>query len=331
MKLRVAVVSVSLVLGMSACGTTSSDRGHHQSPRGTLAGSLLTPRADADASGDLSATKAAAPTASATRVVVAGDIACPPGFPVAKTTCRQGATAALIRTLNPDLVIPLGDEQYETGSLADFQHSYARSWGSLLSRTYPVPGNHEYYTPGASGYYSYFAGRAAPAPGYYRISTNGWQLYLLNSNCNVISCPTEASWLDAEMIAHPTKCSLIAMHHPRFSSGAEHGSSTVVRGLWTVAYNHHADVALSGHDHDYERFARMDPNGSVQPTRGVLEFVAGTGGRSLYPRGATVTGSRYFENTVHGVLELTLASGQFSWSFRDIYGKVHDSGTYHCI
>ena len=76
----------------------------------------------------------------------------------------------------------------------------------------------------------------------------------------------------------------MAMHHPRYSSGLEHGSSTVPRPFWRTAYRHRVDIALAGHDHDYERFARMDGEG-VHRTKGIVSFVSGTGGKSLYHLG----------------------------------------------
>src|SRR4051794_15694798 len=100
--------------------------------------------------------RAAAAPVPVVRVVAAGDIACPPGAAVTPTQCQQGATAALARRLQPELVLPLGDTQYQSSSLLEYQGSYAKSSGALLGRTRPTVGNHEYVTPGARGYYDYF-------------------------------------------------------------------------------------------------------------------------------------------------------------------------------
>ena len=263
------------------------------------------------------------------QVVAVGDIACPPGATVTATTCRQKATAKAAVALAPRRVIALGDEQYQKGGYYGFTHSYAKSWGVLRSITWPVVGNHEYETAGARGYYRYFAKRQPGTPGYYRRALNGWQLYFLNSNCGKIDCAAEKAWLDQEMAAHPSTCSLIAMHHPRFSSGGEHGSSTRMRGFWQVAYKHHADIALSGHDHDYERFDPMSPDGVVQPNRGIQQFVSGGGGRSLYPKGTPVVGSQVFLSRF-GVLELSLRPTGYSWEFRGTSLRVRDSGSATC-
>src|SRR3954469_24782852 len=142
-------------------------------------------------------------------VVAVGDIACPPGKRVTATSCRQRATYRTAAALAPTRVIALGDEQYQNGSYYGFTHSYARSWGKLKRITWPVPGNHEYGTTRARGYFRYFKYRTPAAPGYYRRSLNGWQLYFLNSNCGAISCATERSWLENQLTANPATCAMI--------------------------------------------------------------------------------------------------------------------------
>jgi alkaline phosphatase len=299
-------------LALTACGATS--------------GTTVTGRTPSQ-SADRAALAAAGPAVS---VVAVGDIACPPGKRATATSCRQRATYRTAAALAPTRVIALGDEQYQRGSYYGFTHSYAKSWGNLRKITWPVPGNHEYATAGARGYYRYFKYRTPAGPGYYRRALNGWQLYFLNSNCGAISCATERSWLESQMTAHPASCSMIVFHHPRFSSGAEHGSSRAMKPFWDIAYRHGVTLALSGHDHDYERFAPMTPDGVPDPAKGIRQFVSGGGGRSLYPQGTLVAGSEKFLNTAFGVLQLTLRSNTYDWQFVDTAQQVRDSGTGHC-
>src|SRR5436190_11906673 len=88
---------------------------------------------------------------TAVTVGAAGDIAWSSG---PQTAAQQ--TAALLGQLHPTIVLPLGDEQYKAGALAEFQRSYDLTWGPFGGIAYPVPGNHEYDTRGAAGYRSYF-------------------------------------------------------------------------------------------------------------------------------------------------------------------------------
>ena len=59
-------------------------------------------------------------------------------------------------------VLPLGDIQYENGTLEKFLQSFEPSWGRLKGIMRPVPGNHEYRDPGAKGYFDYFNGIGQP-------------------------------------------------------------------------------------------------------------------------------------------------------------------------
>ena len=178
------------------------------------------------------------------------------------STCRQLATSNTLVRGHYASVLALGDTQYEDGAYEKFVASYDPSWGRVKSITKPAPGNHEYESPGATGYYRYF-GRAAgdPRKGYYSFDVGRWHLIALNSNCSAVGgcgagSPQE-QWLRRDLAAHPAACTLAYWHHPRFSSGL-HGSDSTYTAFWQALYDAGADVVLSGHDHDYERFARAD-------------------------------------------------------------------------
>src|SRR5512132_1962880 len=89
-------------------------------------------------------------------IVAAGDVACP------NRPCdSHRQTARLIGRIGPRAVLALGDNQYDDGALVDYKASYDPTWGRFKGRTHPTPGNHEYHTPGADGYFDYFGARAA--------------------------------------------------------------------------------------------------------------------------------------------------------------------------
>jgi hypothetical protein len=268
------------------------------------------------------------PAVRGVRVVAAGDIACPSGQAVTPTRCQQAATARLAARFRPRYVIPLGDEQYENGRLSDYRGSYARTWGRFTRISRPVPGNHDYHVGGAAGYFAYFQQETSP-PGYYAFNAGQWRIYALNSNCSAVDCGAEAAWLNQDMTANPRACTAIAMHHPRYSSGAQHGDSPEVAPLWQVAVNHHADLALAGHDHEYERFRAMDATGHVT-RRGLVSFVVGTGGKDLYAKGRTHRGSVIFANRRFGVLDLRLGARGYAWRFKTINGRTLDAGVRSC-
>jgi hypothetical protein len=270
----------------------------------------------------------------------AGDIACPPsqnrsdeefGMPNA---CGMNGTAKLLGTIQPDAVLALGDNQYPSGALADFQAVYDDSWGAYRDITFPVPGNHEYGTPAARDYYEYFGERAGePDKGYYSYDLGAWHLIALNSECDKIGgcgrSDPQATWLHQDLAAHPRKCVLAYWHRPRFSSG-NHGNALDLDAYWRMLAAARADLVLSGHDHDYERFMPMNADGKPDP-KGVTEFVAGTGGASHYrfQNPEATSAARIAER--NGVLRLQLTEQAYAWEFMDApNGEVLDSGSGQC-
>jgi hypothetical protein len=101
--------------------------------------------------------------------------------------------------------------------------------------------------------------------------------------------------------------------------------------LWNVLHRHGVELALSGHSHHYERFIPMDANSASAPATGVRQFVVGTGGGELFATPASLRfGSEFYDNTHFGVLELSLAAGDYGWRFVDESGATLDSGGGAC-
>jgi 3',5'-cyclic AMP phosphodiesterase CpdA len=289
------------------------------------AGCAGTPRA-LNTSAPATAAKAAGQRS--TTLLAAGDIA----------SCASDGdeqTAALLDTL-PGTVLTLGDTAYDHGSADEFTRCYLPSWGRFRDRTYPAPGNHDYQTAAASGYYEFFGPRAGqPGKGWYSFDRGRWHLVALNSNCEEVGGCEPGSeqerWLRADLAAHPARCTLAFWHHPRFSSGTTHGSDLAVGGLWLALYEAGAEVVLVGHEHNYERFAPLDPLGEVDQARGVREFVVGTGGKSHYPFGSPLPGSEARNSDSFGLLQLQLRRTGYTWRFMPVQGgSFQDSGTGSC-
>jgi hypothetical protein len=252
-------------------------------------------------------------------IAAAGDIA----------TCgsgQQAATAAVLDSLLPPtlrldtaLVATLGDNAYETGSKEDYAACYHPTWGRHKARTRPAVGNHEYLTAEAGAYFEYFGAAAGdPARGYYSYDHGAWHVVVLNSNCAAVGGCVAGSpqerWLRADLAAHPRPCTLAYWHHPRYSSGAVHGNALFMSDLWQALMDFGVDLALSGHEHVYERFAPLDADGAPHPA-GVRSFVVGTGGRALYRFGPAQPGSQVRDNSSFGVLWLTLRPAGYDWQF----------------
>src|SRR5215218_7052284 len=267
-------------------------------------------------------------------VVAAGDIA----------SCESNgdeATAHLLARIH-GTVLTLGDNAYDEGTAATFRECYGPSWGRYKARTRPAPGNHDYSGGEASigsakGYFAYFRKYAGyPFKGYYSYNLGQWHLISLNSNCaevdHCVSSSPQMRWLKANLAATSDKrCTLAYFHHPRFSSGEEHGSIEEVKPLWDALYAAGVEVVLSGHEHNYERFAPQDPEGRADPERGIREFVVGTGGESHYPIFEPIANSEIHNDHTYGVLKLTLHPKGYEWRFVPAGGWTFtDSGSGWC-
>ncbi len=189
---------------------------------------------------------------------------------------------------------------------------------------------------GAAPYFRYFGQVAGDSErGYYDYRLAAWHVVVLNSNCEEVGGCAAGSpqerWLRATLATQPTACTLAYMHHPRFSSGSEHGSDPTLQPLWQALYDAGADLVLAGHDHHYERFAPKDPGGRLDPARGLRSFVVGTGGNELRGLGALESGSELRQTELHGILKLTLDPGSYSWEFIPEAGRTfQDTGSDRC-
>lgn len=278
--------------------------------------------------GDFSRTDTIALPGTGVTIYAAGDIA----------DCRtQGAanTAALITAgLAADqhaAVLTLGDNTYPEGRPQEFSECYEKTWGQFKSRTYPSPGNHDYYTPGAAGYFGYFAAAAGPGTlGYYSYDLGKWHLVSLNSNLAPAEYQAQLAWLKSDLAQHPHACSLAYWHHPMYSSGG-HGNTERMKEVWQALDSAGVDVVLVAHDHDYERFAPISGGGERDDLRGMRQFVVGTGGAGLTAFGLTSKHSKVLDNSTHGVLRMTLKDIGYEWKFLPVEGgSFTDHGVALC-
>ncbi len=249
-------------------------------------------------------------------------------------------TAAIIDQHPNATVAALGDLAYYAGTPDEFQSCYEPTWGRHKGRTRPAPGNHEYGTPGAAGYFGYFGSNAGPAgKGWYSYDLGTWHVVVLNSNCDApdVDCGPDSEqlqWLRADLAAHPADCTLAYWHHPLFTSGFHAGDENLahVRPFWDVLYEHGADVILNGHDHNYERFYPQTPTGARTSAYGIRQFVVGTGGASLRPPGGPFhPNAEVFDWSSDGLLKLVLGAGTYSWEFlAEPGGSFRDAGANNC-
>jgi hypothetical protein len=256
-------------------------------------------------------------------VLAAGDIA----------DCALDGRLLTARLLErePGAILAIGDLVYPSGRAKDIAACYAPSWGRFRDRTYPVPGNRDYASDRGRPYYAWWGARAGSPHGHYSFDLGAWHLVALNSNLTGAEEAAQRRWLAEDLRASPARCKLAFFHHPIYSSGF-HGATGRLTPLLRTLYEGRVSLALTGHDHHYERFAAMNVRGQAEPLRGIRFFVVGTGGAQLYPAIFDVRGSEIREAGTWGVLKLTLHAADYDWNFLPAgTSQFHDAGHGSCV
>lgn len=244
-------------------------------------------------------------------------------------------TAHLVHRV-PGRVLALGDLVYPTGSTQQFQECYESTWGHFKERTYRVPGNHEYMQKDAAPYFTYWGSQAGEiGRGYYSFDVSGWHIIALNSKIEKEkyegTISAQHAWLQEDWAATKADCILAYWHHPVFSSG-QHPGTPRMKNILRTLYNVGVTVVLTGHAHDYERFALQNPEGVRDRYHGFRQFVVGTGGVPLRPLGKRHKNSEAFRADSYGVLRLDLYSNYYAWKFLPVNeDHPYDTGTGTCV
>jgi hypothetical protein len=163
-------------------------------------------------------------------------------------------------------VLMLGDNLYDD----DYTNEFLMPYKVLLDRGvkfYATIGNHDrdlqiHFKPfnmGDKDRYTFDQGNARFAA--------------LNSNHP--GDPEQIKWLDTAFADAGDKWRICFFHHPLYSSGqhASEGRDVIRPALERALVRNRVNVVFSGHDHLYER---------TRPQQGIVYFVSGGGGRSLY-------------------------------------------------
>lgn len=270
-----------------------------------------------------------------------------PGQPLVVAAVGDGAAGESFETAvvnqiagwNPNLFLYLGDV-YEKGSPSEFFNYYGSAntvFGRFASITNPTVGNHEYsFDSQASGYFNFWD--MGPTRHNYSFDAGGWHFISLDSTSQYngpgtlsTSSPTYA-WLQQDLAADTSPCTLVYYHHPVWNIGPE-GPTTRFSPVWSLLVAHGGVLVLNGHDHDYQRYDRLDTSGNLDPN-GVVEIVAGGGGHSIQQTSPSASGPQPIikEDAHFGALQLLLSPTSATINYWTINNTStpFDTSTFTC-
>ncbi len=240
------------------------------------------------------------------------------------------AVAALVSQFPGNTPMLDGGDDTIDGAYSNYTGCFNLAWGPFKSQIYPAPGNHEYVTAGASGYFQYWGAQAHNPLSYYSFDVGAWHIISLNSIIDTSASSAQVAWLKGDLATHTNQCTLAYWHYPLYSSGG-HGNNISTQPLYQALYDANADVVINGHDHDYERFAPQNANGQVDNARGIIEFVVGTMGAPHSAIGYMKSNSQVFNNNTWGLVQMTLYPSSYVWKFIPVAGSTFtDSGSANC-
>ncbi|HEX5707412.1 MAG TPA: metallophosphoesterase [Pyrinomonadaceae bacterium] len=164
-----------------------------------------------------------------------------------------------------EFVLMLGDNMYGGEKAEDFKEKFENVYKPLLDakvKFYASLGNHD---ESNQRFYELFNMNGEE---YYRFEKGGISFYALNSN---YMDKRQLKWLEETLAKDTSKWKIAFFHHPPYSSGGKHGSSTSLRKIVEPVFlKYGVDVVLAGHEHFYER---------IKPQKGIYYFISGAGGK----------------------------------------------------
>lgn len=253
------------------------------------------------------------------RVVAVGDGA--DGGP------REAQVVDRISAMGLNLLAYTGDV-YERGSPDEFDNWYGGTtgYGRFRDITNPVIGNHEYLTPGAAGYFDYWDN----VPRYYSYDVAGWHVAAIDSSVEFDQLrrgTAQYDWLAADLGANRAHCTMVYMHHPRWSV-AQGGGRVGLGQVWALMADRRVTLAVAGHAHSYERWLPLNRTGAPAPG-GVTQLVAGAGGHEIVA--GVLTDARLASTkAVSGALRLDLGAEDASFAYVGADGAEYDAGAVGC-
>jgi hypothetical protein len=214
-----------------------------------------------------------------------------------------------------DFVLTVGDNLYGAERPQDFKSKFEDPYKKMLDagvKFYASLGNHDAraqrsYKPfnmDGKLYYTLKPGKESV------------RFFLLDSTYPV---PEQIDWLEKELKGSDEDWKIAVFHHPLYSSGGRHGSDLKLRQILEPLFiKYNVSVALTGHDHFYER---------IKPQHGIAHFVVGSGGQLAagdIDKNSNITAKGFDTDQAFLAVEISGDTMYFNAVSRE--GRIVDSG-----
>ena len=233
----------------------------------------------------------------------------------------QDAVLAQLGRVEFDLALLAGDVAYPNGRLREYEENVFAVYGPLMASApfFPASGNHDYMTDDGGPFRQVFAlpdnGGRAGRERWYSTSWGGVHLVVLDTEK---IGEAQETWLEADLAAAAGARWTIALFHKApFTSGELGPDQAVKDSLVPILARHHAQLVITGHEHDYER---------REPVDGVTYVVTGGGGRGTRRITSRAQGSAFAEQVAHFVYLVVTDDAIRLWAI-DGSGQTFDTAT----
>jgi hypothetical protein len=215
-------------------------------------------------------------------------------------------------------VLMTGDNIYGADTAAEMKRKFEEPYAALLAKDvkfYAALGNHD--NPNQRFYKLY----NMDGQQYYTFRPKlGARFFAIDSN---YIDRKQLAWLEKELAASGSEWKIVFFHHPLYSSGRNHGPALSTREvLEPILVKHGVSVALTGHEHFYER---------ITPQKGILHFISGGGGKlrpgDIRKDPQTAKG---FDTDLHFMM-MEIDGDDLWFQAVSRTGKTVDSGTFRRV
>ncbi|MCA1619038.1 MAG: metallophosphoesterase [Acidobacteria bacterium] len=212
-----------------------------------------------------------------------------------------------------EFALLVGDNMYGGEKAADYKAKFEDVYKPLLDQQvkfYASLGNHD---ESNQRFYDHFNMNGEE---YYRFKKGDVSFYALNSN---YMDKKQLAWFEDKLKADTAKWKVAYFHHPPYSSGGKHGSSSGLREVVEPLFvRYGVNVVFAGHEHFYER---------IKPQKGIYYFISGAGGKLRegdIKKGSPLTAKAYDADMSFMLLEVSGDEMHFQCINR--LGETVDSG-----